>query len=73
MQGQIAERPVFHIAMAISSVIAASSFFTTSTRIGSNVRMGRGSFVRFNAHNLSVARRCRLYREWLIESKGKRR
>src|SRR2546427_1190161 len=34
----IAERPVFHTAIAISSVMAASSFLITSTRMGSNVR-----------------------------------
>src|SRR5262249_48603447 len=34
----IADRPVLHTAIAISSVIAASSFFTTSTRMGSNLR-----------------------------------
>src|SRR5215510_1280921 len=35
----IAERPVFHTAIAISSVMEASSFFTTSTRMGSNARL----------------------------------
>src|SRR5713226_6012250 len=34
----IAERPVFHTAIAISSVMAASSFLITSTRMGSNAR-----------------------------------
>src|SRR6476659_2961020 len=41
----IADRPVFQTAIAISSVIAASSFLITSTRIGSKLRVMTSSFI----------------------------
>src|SRR5215510_4461047 len=44
----MAERPVFHTAIAISSVMEASSFFTTSTRMGSNARLMFPPLILFN-------------------------
>src|SRR5712692_4946764 len=67
----IAERPVRYTAIAISSLTAASSFLSTSTRIGSNLRSTSFSMIRSGSdqlrllieHRKHLVRACRWQEE----------